>query len=195
MTIFQWLVYINKPFTNLNIILSSQILQTQAVDQIQPMSINEFANSNAGMMSGSHISTRKVWGKGHVLISEQKRCAPLPRRIFRSHHMVVLYYLLPHSWQYPCRSAWIPEGRYMVQDHSQPAMNMKPDGETALPWDHFVTTHILVYADWYISKQITLYFYLLSSYWAFEFKSLVFSFFIYKFAILCILTRFLQGLK
>lgn len=36
-----------------------------------------------------------------VLIYEQKRYAALPSRIFRSHHMVVLYYLSPHSTNVP----------------------------------------------------------------------------------------------
>ena len=167
------------------------------------MSINQLANPNAGWMSGSYRSTREAWGKGHVLISEQKRCVPLPCRIFRHHHTAVPYYLLPHSQQCPCCSAWIPEWRYMEQDHSQPAMNIKPDWEITLRWykpprlgDHFVTAHILAYADWYIPEEIILCLYLLSSYGHLSLKVLShvsFSFFSYKFAILCIVNRLLWG--
>ena len=102
--------------------------------------------------SNRSINTRETWGKGHVLISERMRCAPLPGKIFRSHHMAVPYFLLPHSQQCPCLSAWIPEWGQMEQNHSASAMNMKPDWEIliTLCWykpprfgDHFVIVHTL----------------------------------------------------
>ena len=109
---------------------------TEPAPLMSPALVGRFFTTSASWevlsFSNRSINTRDAWGKGHVLISEQMRCTPLPGKIFRSHHMAVPYYLLPHSQQCPCLSAWIPEWGYMEQDHSVSAMNMKSDWETLI---------------------------------------------------------------